>query len=155
MIWKQPCNSKYSEFYIAKIVSNIRFINQDLFTDTAIMCTSHMCKESQDLLTDRRGGGGGGGRGAESYQCPYFWTFMDPRNRFQGMNSASLCCEAGRYDNSIPTRSLAPIDCLKIPALLFLRVYLIRKPVCKLYGNSFRLWLYQLWERWRNFQRSG
>ncbi len=25
---------------------------------------------------------------------------------------------AGQYDNPIPTRFLAPIDCLKIPALL-------------------------------------
>ncbi len=33
------------------------------------------------------------------------------------MNSASLCSPAGRYDNPIPTRCLAPIDCLKIPAL--------------------------------------
>jgi hypothetical protein len=32
------------------------------------------------------------------------------------MNSASLCRLADRYDNSIPTRFLAPIDCLKIPA---------------------------------------
>ncbi len=38
-------------------------------------------------------------------------------NRFQGINSASLCSLAGRYDNPIPTRFLAPIDCLKIPAL--------------------------------------
>jgi len=35
---------------------------------------------------------------------------------FQGMNSASLCSLAGQYDNPIPTRFLAPIDCLKIPA---------------------------------------
>ncbi len=48
---------------------------------------------------------------------PYFETFMEPRNRFQGMNSASLCSLAGRYDNPIPTRFLAPMDCLKIPAL--------------------------------------
>jgi hypothetical protein len=27
---------------------------------------------------------------------------------------------AGRYDNSIPNRFLAPIDCYKIPALFFL-----------------------------------
>jgi hypothetical protein len=40
-----------------------------------------------------------------------------PRNRLQGMNSASLCSLAGRYDNSIPPRFLAPIGCLKIPAL--------------------------------------
>ncbi len=46
-----------------------------------------------------------------------FKTFMEPRNRFQGINSASLCSLAGRYDNPIPTRFLAPIDCLKIPAL--------------------------------------
>ncbi len=43
---------------------------------------------------------------------------MGPRNLFQGMNSASLCSLAGRYDNPIPNRFLAPIDCLKIPALI-------------------------------------
>jgi hypothetical protein len=48
---------------------------------------------------------------------PYFETFMEPRNQFQGMNSASLCSLAGRYDNPIPTRFQAPIDRLKIPAL--------------------------------------
>jgi hypothetical protein len=41
---------------------------------------------------------------------------MDPRNRFQGMNSASLCSLAVRYNNPIPPRFMAPIDCLKIPA---------------------------------------
>ncbi len=41
---------------------------------------------------------------------------MEPRNRFQGMNSASLCSQAGRYDNPIPPRFLVPIDYLKIPA---------------------------------------
>jgi hypothetical protein len=40
---------------------------------------------------------------------------MEPRNRFQGMNSASLCSLAGQYDNPIPTRFQAPVDCLKIP----------------------------------------
>ncbi len=34
------------------------------------------------------------------------------------MNSASLCSLAGRYDNLIPIRCLAPIDFLKIPALI-------------------------------------
>ena len=43
---------------------------------------------------------------------------MEPRKRFQGMNSASLCSLADRYDNPIPTRFLAPIGCLKIPAQL-------------------------------------
>jgi hypothetical protein len=47
-----------------------------------------------------------------------FLKFMEPRNRFQGMNSASLCSLEGRYDNPIPTRYLAPIDCLKIPTLV-------------------------------------
>jgi hypothetical protein len=41
---------------------------------------------------------------------------MEPRNRFQGMNSASLCSLAGRYDNPIPPRFIAPIDSSKIPA---------------------------------------
>jgi hypothetical protein len=46
---------------------------------------------------------------------PHFLTFMDPRNRFQGMNSACLCSLPGRYDNPNLTRFLAPIECLKIP----------------------------------------
>ncbi len=33
------------------------------------------------------------------------------------MNSASLCSLAGRYENPIPPRFLAPIEFLKIPAL--------------------------------------
>jgi hypothetical protein len=57
-----------------------------------------------------------GGRTAA--QSPYFLTFMEPRNRFQGMNSASLCSLAGRHDNPIPPRFLAHIDSLKIPAQL-------------------------------------
>jgi hypothetical protein len=35
----------------------------------------------------------------------------------EGVNSASLCSLAGRSDNHIPTRFLAPMDCLKNPAL--------------------------------------
>jgi hypothetical protein len=42
--------------------------------------------------------------------------FKEPRNQFQGIDSASLCSLAGRYDNHIPTRFLAPIDCVKILA---------------------------------------
>jgi hypothetical protein len=38
---------------------------------------------------------------------------MEPMNRFQGINSASLCSLAGRYDVPIPTRCLAPIDLSK------------------------------------------
>jgi hypothetical protein len=40
----------------------------------------------------------------------------EPNDRFQGINSASLYSLAGRYDNPIPIRFLAPIHCLKIPA---------------------------------------
>ncbi len=39
-------------------------------------------------------------------------------NPYQGTNSARLYTSlAGRYDNPIPSRFLAPIDCLKIPAM--------------------------------------
>jgi hypothetical protein len=51
-------------------------------------------------------------------------------NRFQGSNSASLCSLAGRCDNPIPIRFLAPIDCSKIPALVI-------KPVCR---DSFEIY---------------
>ncbi len=52
---------------------------------------------------------------------PNFLTFKEPENRFQEINSASLCSLAGQYGNPIPTRFLAPIDCvprrLYFPAL--------------------------------------
>ena len=41
------------------------------------------------------------------------------------MNSASLFSLAGRYDNPIPTRFLAPIDCLKIPAQKVGRIFVV------------------------------
>ena len=41
------------------------------------------------------------------------------------MNSASLNSLAGRYDNPLPPRFLAPKDSLKIPALL---VFLLLTP---------------------------
>ncbi len=44
---------------------------------------------------------------------------MESRNRFQGMNSASLCSLAGRYEYPIPTRFLAPIYCLKLQLCSF------------------------------------
>ncbi len=50
---------------------------------------------------------------------------MGPRNRFQGMNSASPCSLAGRYDIPLPPRFLAPIEFLKIPALPRIR---LKKP---------------------------
>ncbi len=48
---------------------------------------------------------------------PVFLNVHGAPDWFQGMNSAGLCSLAGRYDNPIPPRFLAPIDFLKIPAL--------------------------------------
>jgi hypothetical protein len=41
-------------------------------------------------------------------------TLKETWNRFQDIKSTSLCSLAGWYDNPIPTRFLAPIECLKI-----------------------------------------
>jgi hypothetical protein len=46
-----------------------------------------------------------------------FLNLMEPRNQFHVIDSAGLCSLAARYDNPIPAQFLAPIDCLKIPAL--------------------------------------
>jgi hypothetical protein len=51
-----------------------------------------------------------------------FLNLYGARNRCQGINSASLCSMAGRYDNPIPTRCIAPIDFLKNPALYSVRL---------------------------------
>jgi hypothetical protein len=48
-------------------------------------------------------------RHTQSWTEPEFF-FKKPKNRFQGINTASLCSLAGRYDNPIPTRFLVPID---------------------------------------------
>jgi hypothetical protein len=48
---------------------------------------------------------------------PEFFNIKEPKNRFQDTNSARLCSLVERNDNPIPTRFLAPLDCLKIPAL--------------------------------------
>ncbi len=45
------------------------------------------------------------------FLSPNYKTFK--KTTFQGINSASLYSLAGRYDNPIPTRFLAPINCLK------------------------------------------
>ncbi len=48
------------------------------------------------------------------------WVYkFGHRYRSQEINSASLCNLAGRYDNHIPKRFLAPIDCFKIPAVIY------------------------------------
>ncbi len=33
----------------------------------------------------------------------FFKFYMEPKNRFHGINSVSLCSLAGRYDNPIPS----------------------------------------------------
>ncbi len=65
-----------------------------------------------------RGRSGGGKEKVDrvKIQSPNFLTYKEPKNRFQGTNSARLCSLAGRYDSPIPTRFLVPIDCLKILA---------------------------------------
>ncbi len=44
-----------------------------------------------------------------------FKTFMEPRNRFQGIDSASLC-PSGPAQQPYSSRFLAPLDCSKVPA---------------------------------------
>jgi hypothetical protein len=67
---------------------------------------------------------------AQHYTEPEYFTFKDPRDGILKLlrspriysirnHSARMCSLAGRYDNPIPTRFLAPNDCLKIPALDF------------------------------------
>jgi hypothetical protein len=41
-------------------------------------------------------------------ELEFFFTFKEPKNRFQGTNSDRLCSLADRYGNPIPTRFLAP-----------------------------------------------
>ncbi len=71
---------------------------------------------------------------AAVYHCstaePVFLNVMEPRNRFQGMNFARLCSLAGRYDNPIPTRFLAPINFFTIPAQIK------HSPFTSLWGGS-------------------
>ncbi len=43
---------------------------------------------------------------------PVFLNVYGVQESIPRMNSASLCSLAGRYDNPIPTRFLAPVDCL-------------------------------------------
>jgi hypothetical protein len=55
------------------------------------------------------------------------------------MNSAILCSLACRYDNPFPPRFLAPIDCLKIPAQLFITKKPEEKYTDRLNGPTFDL----------------
>ncbi len=55
---------------------------------------------------------GAGNRGGIGFRISLpetvFLNFSGARNRFQGIDSASLCSLAVRYDNPIPTWFLAP-----------------------------------------------
>jgi hypothetical protein len=77
-----------------------------------------------------------------NHLSPYFKTFMGPMNRFQGIDSASLCSLAGRYHNPIHNWFLVLIDCLKIPALVNtsqekILVQFLYKSICSLNVPTF------------------
>jgi hypothetical protein len=86
----------YLPFFLLIILWLLR---TDIEKDGAVRTISHQCS-----LQDK------------PYRLPEFQTLKEPKNKFQGTNSAKLCSLAGLYDNPIPTRFLAPIDYLKIPA---------------------------------------
>ncbi len=73
---------------------------------------------------------------SECESAPHYFSKCESptfKNRFQGANSARLCCLAGRYDNhsySVP----APIDCLKIPFPVQGYRWLIRYSAILLYS---------------------
>jgi hypothetical protein len=74
------------------------------------------------------------------FQSTNFETFKEPKNLFQGTDSARLCSLAGRYDHPIASRFLAPIDCLKIQAQIISRCMLCllpskRKYYCPTYSE--------------------
>ncbi len=56
----------------------------------------------------------------------YFQTFSEARNRYVGIDSASIFSLSGRFDNPIPARFLTPIECSKIPALYVFVFYALR-----------------------------
>ncbi len=62
---------------------------------------------------------GGWGETYSRIQSPNFWTFYEPKNWFNWINSASLCSLAGRYDSRIPSSYSVPSPhrLFKIPAL--------------------------------------
>ncbi len=72
----------------------------------------------------------------EWFKSQNFWIFMEPRNWFQVIDSASQCSPAGRlrhpYSYSVP---IASIDCSKIPAQE------------SVFGRTFCCWFGGLWGR--------
>jgi hypothetical protein len=63
------------------------------------------------------------------------------------MNSASLCCLAGRYDNPFPTRCLAPIDYLKIPAQYLKQDSMHQIPEMEFTRATFDFWQLAIYSR--------
>ncbi len=77
----------------------------------------------------REDAGGGVEREVLTAQSPYLYTFMEPRNRFRGIEFASLCSLAGQYDKYgfVPARLaenryLVSIKDLQIRALFLLLI---------------------------------
>jgi hypothetical protein len=78
----------------------------------------------------------------------FLLSFMEPRHRFQGIFSANLHSLADRYDNPFPTRFLAPIDCLKIPAQMsndFLYLLLLKSVACNSIISLFKFNLFLIY----------
>jgi len=89
---------------------------------------------------------------------PNFWTFKEPKKRFQRTNSARLCSLAGRYDNPIPTRFLAPKDCLKILRStvypMTVNLHTVKAPPTERKEKFTPLWLCQ-WRKYIEERRGG
>ncbi len=65
----------------------------------------------------------------EATQSPNFYTFKEPRNRFQGINSASLCSLAGRYDYSYSYSIPSPHRQFKNSSTVIYQYTLAYKPL--------------------------
>ncbi len=98
-------NSSTGKISILKVVKKLTYI--DSFLKSSKKGISLYLLATWPLLSDSRDGIFTLLRSPESIQ----------RNQFLRQAVFSL---GGRYDNPIPTRFLAPIDCLKIPAPVYL-----------------------------------
>ncbi len=75
---------------------------------TFVPITSKNSASASQLTKTREEAIGGNVDEHSRVQSQNFLTFKDPKNRFQGTNSARLCSLSGRYDNPIPTQFLVP-----------------------------------------------
>jgi hypothetical protein len=97
-------------------------------------------KKNSPYCSDEKAFNVGGGWTNRSRNIPSLAVFLNlkgPRNRFQRLDTHSLCSLAGQYDNPIPNLFLALIDCSKIPALNYVfninaHVLVDKPPVCYL-----------------------